>query len=339
MVAGARARARANRATDEARPEVPRPRHRRRPRQPRPRRRPPRRAGLVIAALGGLTGGGAAERAQRAADEGARRPRHRAADERATDRAAAGADRLAALGLLDRRPRRRHRDVGRPDCRMSCEKLPLIVAPPAKAPHRARCQRRLSHPRMRSSATGLRNPRQPGRCSRRRRHAADTPAAAATVPRQCPRSRSIRRNPQRACKGGSMSAMLCSSAITTTSRACSGSWSPPPSARSRRGPSCSTASSMSSRVHETIEEEIFYPTLKQHPRASEIVLEGYEEHDVVEHPHGRARGAARRRRDVGPEGEGHDREHRAPHRGGGRRDVREGSPGVRSRRSSTSSAT
>jgi hemerythrin-like domain-containing protein len=35
-------------------------------------------------------------------------------------------------------------------------------------------------------------------------------------------------------------------------------------------------------VHEVIEEEIFYPTLKQHPRAREIVLEGYEEHDVVD---------------------------------------------------------
>jgi len=35
-------------------------------------------------------------------------------------------------------------------------------------------------------------------------------------------------------------------------------------------------------VHEAIEEEIFYPTLKQHPRAREIVLEGYEEHHVVD---------------------------------------------------------
>ena len=34
-------------------------------------------------------------------------------------------------------------------------------------------------------------------------------------------------------------------------------------------------------IHEIIEEEIFYPTLKQHPKAKEIVLEGYEEHDVV----------------------------------------------------------
>jgi hemerythrin-like domain-containing protein len=36
-------------------------------------------------------------------------------------------------------------------------------------------------------------------------------------------------------------------------------------------------------VHEIIEEEIFYPTLKQHPKAKEIVLEGYEEHEVVNH--------------------------------------------------------
>ncbi len=36
-------------------------------------------------------------------------------------------------------------------------------------------------------------------------------------------------------------------------------------------------------VHETIEEEIFYPALKEHPKAREIVLEGYEEHNVVDH--------------------------------------------------------
>jgi hemerythrin-like domain-containing protein len=35
-------------------------------------------------------------------------------------------------------------------------------------------------------------------------------------------------------------------------------------------------------VHEVIEEEIFYPELKSHPRAKEIVLEGYEEHNVVD---------------------------------------------------------
>jgi hypothetical protein len=35
-------------------------------------------------------------------------------------------------------------------------------------------------------------------------------------------------------------------------------------------------------VHEIIEEEIFYPELKAHPKAREIVLEGFEEHDVVD---------------------------------------------------------
>jgi len=35
-------------------------------------------------------------------------------------------------------------------------------------------------------------------------------------------------------------------------------------------------------VHEIVEEEIFYPTLRDHPKAREIVLEGYEEHDVVD---------------------------------------------------------
>ena len=35
-------------------------------------------------------------------------------------------------------------------------------------------------------------------------------------------------------------------------------------------------------VHEVIEEEIFYPALKSHPKAKDIVLEGYEEHHVVD---------------------------------------------------------
>ncbi|MFL5756203.1 MAG: hemerythrin domain-containing protein [Chloroflexota bacterium] len=34
-------------------------------------------------------------------------------------------------------------------------------------------------------------------------------------------------------------------------------------------------------VHEIIEEEIFYPELKSHPKAKDIVLEAVEEHDVV----------------------------------------------------------
>ena len=35
-------------------------------------------------------------------------------------------------------------------------------------------------------------------------------------------------------------------------------------------------------VHEEIEETIFYPALKEHPKAKEIVLEAYEEHNVVD---------------------------------------------------------
>jgi hemerythrin superfamily protein len=35
-------------------------------------------------------------------------------------------------------------------------------------------------------------------------------------------------------------------------------------------------------IHETIEEEIFYPALKEHPRAKDLVLEAYEEHHVVD---------------------------------------------------------
>jgi len=35
-------------------------------------------------------------------------------------------------------------------------------------------------------------------------------------------------------------------------------------------------------VHEVIEEEIFYPALRDHPKAKDIVLEAYEEHHVVD---------------------------------------------------------
>ena len=35
-------------------------------------------------------------------------------------------------------------------------------------------------------------------------------------------------------------------------------------------------------LHEIIEEEIFYPALKAHPKAKDIVLEAFEEHHVVD---------------------------------------------------------
>ena len=36
------------------------------------------------------------------------------------------------------------------------------------------------------------------------------------------------------------------------------------------------------KIHEAIEEEIFYPELRKHPKAKDIVLEGLEEHHVVD---------------------------------------------------------
>lgn len=36
------------------------------------------------------------------------------------------------------------------------------------------------------------------------------------------------------------------------------------------------------QTHEIIEEELLYPALKDHPKAREVVLEGYEEHHVVD---------------------------------------------------------
>ena len=35
-------------------------------------------------------------------------------------------------------------------------------------------------------------------------------------------------------------------------------------------------------VHESVEEEIFYPALKEHPKMKDLVLEAYEEHHVVD---------------------------------------------------------
>jgi hemerythrin-like domain-containing protein len=35
-------------------------------------------------------------------------------------------------------------------------------------------------------------------------------------------------------------------------------------------------------AHEKIEEDIFYPPLKEHPKAKDIVLEGYQEHHVAD---------------------------------------------------------
>lgn len=36
------------------------------------------------------------------------------------------------------------------------------------------------------------------------------------------------------------------------------------------------------QAHEKIEEDIFYPALMEHPKAKDIVLEGYQEHHVAD---------------------------------------------------------
>ena len=36
------------------------------------------------------------------------------------------------------------------------------------------------------------------------------------------------------------------------------------------------------QIHERMEEEVLYPALKEHPKAKDIVLEGYEEHHVAD---------------------------------------------------------
>lgn len=36
------------------------------------------------------------------------------------------------------------------------------------------------------------------------------------------------------------------------------------------------------QIHERMEEDVLYPALKAHPKAKEIVLEGYEEHHIAD---------------------------------------------------------
>ena len=55
-------------------------------------------------------------------------------------------------------------------------------------------------------------------------------------------------------------------------------------------------------VHEIIEEEIFYPELKAHPKARDIVLEGYQEHHVVDLLMGELEAHGRHRRALGRQG-------------------------------------
>ncbi len=82
-------------------------------------------------------------------------------------------------------------------------------------------------------------------------------------------------------------------------------------------------------LHEVIEEEIFYPELKAHPKAEDIVLEGYQEHHVVDLLMGELEEPGRQRRDLGRQGQGHEGERRASHGGRGGRHVQAGPPRLR----------
>ena len=74
----------------------------------------------------------------------------------------------------------------------------------------------------------------------------------------------------------------CSRTTTTRSRSSSPSSSRRPSAASRPGRSCSPRSRASSRSTRSSRRRSSIPALKSHPKAKDIVLEGYEEHHVVD---------------------------------------------------------
>ena len=92
-------------------------------------------------------------------------------------------------------------------------------------------------------------------------------------------------------------------------------------------------------VHEAIEEEIFYPALKEHPKTKDIALEGYEEHHVVDTVMGEMLELPVSDETWTRQVHRHEGEPRAPHRGRRRRDVQAGASRCSTTRSSTSSAT
>ena len=85
------------------------------------------------------------------------------------------------------------------------------------------------------------------------------------------------------------------------------------------------------QVHESIEEEIFYPALKEHPKAKELVLEAYEEHNVVDTVMSEIEGVAYDDERWGRQDDRAEGEPRAPHRGGRDGDVQASSAGLRTR--------
>ena len=88
---------------------------------------------------------------------------------------------------------------------------------------------------------------------------------------------------------------------------------------------------MEMQAHEAIEEEIFYPALKQHAETKDITLEGYEEHHVVDLVMDELEGVPVDDETWISEVHRAEGEHRAPHRRGRGRDVPQGPRGDRGR--------
>ena len=78
-----------------------------------------------------------------------------------------------------------------------------------------------------------------------------------------------------------LNAIALSRLTTPRSSACSRSSSRPRSGASSPAELFATIKGELT-LHEIVEEEIFYPELKAHPKAKDIVLEDYEEHHVVD---------------------------------------------------------
>ena len=66
------------------------------------------------------------------------------------------------------------------------------------------------------------------------------------------------------------------------SRNCSRSWIRRPNGESKTRCELFATIKGELTLHEIVEEEIFYPELKAHPKAEDIVLEAFEEHHVVD---------------------------------------------------------
>ena len=88
-------------------------------------------------------------------------------------------------------------------------------------------------------------------------------------------------------------------------------------------------------AHESMEEQVLYPALKEHPKAKDLTLEAYEEHHVVDLVFEELEKTPVNRRAMGRQVHGRQGEHRAPHRA--KKKTRCSRPAARSSRPRSSS--